>query len=70
MTTLVACVVCARPLDALLTSGLQAGVGVMAILALLVVAGLVRGAVAVVRHDRASALCPPADGDAVVNAHR
>lgn len=55
MTTLVACVVCAPPLDALLTSGLQAGVGVMALLAVLVVAGLVRGAVAIVRHDRASA---------------
>ncbi|MGE0816723.1 MAG: hypothetical protein AB7O28_16720 [Vicinamibacterales bacterium] len=49
---LVACVVCARPLDALLTSGLQAGVAVLALVAVAVVAGLVRGAVAVVRHDR------------------
>ncbi|MEZ5293723.1 MAG: hypothetical protein R2745_21745 [Vicinamibacterales bacterium] len=49
---MVACVVCARPLDALLTSGLQAGVAVLALVAVVVVAGLVRGAVAVVRHDR------------------
>lgn len=52
MTTLVACVVCARPLDHLLTNGLQAGVGVMTLLAVLVVAGLVRGALAVVRRDQ------------------
>lgn len=49
---MVACVVCARPLDALLTSGLQAGVAVLALVAVAVLAGLVRGALAVVRHDR------------------
>ena len=51
MTPLLACVVCARPADALLTSGLQAGVAVMAVLAVCVVAALVRGAVAIARQD-------------------
>lgn len=53
MSLLIACVVCARPLDSLLTSGLHAGVAVMAALAIVVVAALVRGALAVVRHDAA-----------------
>lgn len=61
MTPLVACVVCARPLDALLTSGLQAGVAVMAVVALAVVALLVRGAMAVARADAAESV-EPADG--------
>jgi hypothetical protein len=54
MTPLIACVVCARPLDSLLTNGLHAGVAVLALVALLVVAALVRGALAVVRADAAA----------------
>lgn len=53
MSTFVACVVCARPLDSLLTSGLHAGVTVMALLAIGVVGALIRGAVVVVREDAA-----------------
>lgn len=53
MTPLVACVVCARPLDSLLTGGLQTGVAVLAAIALVVVGGLVRGAIAVARADAA-----------------
>ncbi len=51
MTPLVACLACARPIDSLLTGGLHAGVAVMAVVALIVIGGLVRGAVAVVRMD-------------------
>lgn len=58
MTPLLACVVCARPFDSLLTGGLHAGVAVMAGVALVVVAALVRGALAVARLDAA-------DGDGV-----
>ena len=47
MTPFLACVVCARPFDSLLTGGLHAGVAVMAGVALVVVAALVRGAIAV-----------------------
>lgn len=55
MTPVVACVVCARPFDSLLTSGLHAGVALMAVVAIVVVGALVRGALAVVRHDAALA---------------
>ena len=55
MTPLVACVVCARPFDSLLTSGLHAGVALMAVVAMVVVAALVRGALAIVRQDAALA---------------
>lgn len=53
MSMVVACVVCARPLDSLLTGGLHAGVAVMALLAIAVVGALVRGAVVIVREDAA-----------------
>lgn len=53
MTPIFACVVCARPFDSLLTGGLHAGVAVMAVVALVVVAALVRGAVVVARVDAA-----------------
>ncbi len=53
MTPIFACVVCARPFDSLLTGGLHAGVAVMAVVALVVVAALVRGAVVVARLDAA-----------------
>ena len=59
MTPLVACFVCARPLESLLTDGLHAGVAVMALVAIVVIAALVRGAVAIVREDAASALPVP-----------
>lgn len=55
MTPILACVVCARPLDSLLTGGLQSGVAVLAAIAVLVIGGLVRGAVAVARADAADA---------------
>lgn len=55
MSPIVACVVCARPFDSPLTSGLQAGVGVMALVALVVIGALVRGALAIVRQDAALA---------------
>jgi hypothetical protein len=55
MSPIVACVVCARPFDSLLTSGLHAGVAVMALVAVVVIGALVRGALAVVRQDAALA---------------
>jgi hypothetical protein len=55
MTPVVACVVCARPFDSLLTSGLHAGVSVMALAAVVIIGALVRGALAVVRQDAALA---------------
>ena len=55
MTPLVACVVCARPFDSLLTSGLHAGVALMAVVAIVVVGAIVRGALAIVRQDAALA---------------
>lgn len=54
MTVVVACMVCARPLDALLTSGLHAGVLVMALVALGVIAVLSRGVARLLREDRAA----------------
>jgi hypothetical protein len=53
MSAVVACVVCARPLDSLLTSGLQAGVLVLAVVALAVIGALARGAVRLLREDAA-----------------
>ena len=55
MSPIVACVVCARPFDSLLTSGLHAGVAVMAVVAVVVIGALVRGALAIVRQDAAFA---------------
>ena len=54
MTTVIACMVCAQPLDALLTSGLHAGVVVMATVAVGVMAALVRGVIRLLREDRAA----------------
>ena len=51
MNVVVACVVCARPLDSLLTSGLQAGVLVLALVAVGVLGGLARGALRLLRED-------------------
>lgn len=53
MSAVVACVVCARPLDSLLTSGLQAGVLVMAAVAVAVIAAISRGALRLLREDAA-----------------
>ena len=55
MSPILACVVCARPFDSLLTSGLHAGVAVMAVVAVVVIGALVRGALAIVRQDAALA---------------
>jgi uncharacterized membrane protein len=54
MTLVIACMVCAGPLDALLTSGLHAGVAVMAAVAVGVIAALVRGVLRLLREDRAA----------------
>lgn len=51
VTPLVACMTCARPLDSLLTGGLQTGVAVLGAVVLLVIAALVRGVIVVLRHD-------------------
>lgn len=59
MTPLVACFVCARPLESLLTNGLHAGVAVMALVAIAVIGALVRGAVVVVREDAATGHAAP-----------
>jgi hypothetical protein len=52
MTVVIACMVCARPFDALLTSGLHAGVAVMAAVAVGVMAMLARGVIRLLREDR------------------
>lgn len=53
MSPVIACVVCARPLDSLLTSGLHAGVLVMAMVAVLVISAIARGALRLLREDAA-----------------
>ncbi len=53
MSTVLACVVCARPADSLLTSGLQAGVVVLAVVAVVVVGAVGRGALRLLREDAA-----------------
>lgn len=60
MNAVVACVVCARPLDSLLTSGLQAGVLVLAVVVACVIGGLTRGARQLLRDDAAESV----DGNA------
>lgn len=47
----VACVVCARPVDSLLTSGLHAGVAVLALLAAAAVAAVAWGAWRIAHDD-------------------
>ncbi len=51
LPAVMACVVCARPFDSLLTSGLQAGVLVLALVALVVLGAIARGALRLVRED-------------------
>jgi len=51
MIAVIACVVCARPFDSLLTSGLQAGVLVLALVAVAVLGAIARGAVRLLRED-------------------
>lgn len=70
VTPVLACVVCARPLDSLLTSGLQAGVAVLAMVALVVIGALVRGVVAVVREDQRAAETVDAAGRPTPEAAR
>lgn len=60
--TVFACVVCARPSDSLLTSGLQAGVLVLALVALVVLGAITRGALRLVREDAAETRAGAADG--------
>lgn len=59
MTPLLACIVCARPFDSLLTSGLHAGVAVLAVVAVAVIGALVRGAIVVARDDAAADTAAP-----------
>lgn len=59
MTPVFACFVCARPLESLLTNGLHAGVAVMALVAVAVIGGLVRGALVVMRDDAAAGQAAP-----------
>ena len=54
MTSVLACLVCAQPLDSLLTGGLHAGVAVMALVAAAMIAAIVRGALRLLRADRAA----------------
>ena len=54
MHAVVACVVCARPLDSLLTAGLQAGVLALALVVVAVIVALTRGAVRLLREDAAT----------------
>lgn len=51
LPAVMACVVCARPFDSLLTSGLQAGVLVLALVAVAVLGAIARGAVRLLRED-------------------
>jgi hypothetical protein len=53
MSAVIACVVCARPLDSLLTSGLHDGVLVMAVVAVAVTGAIARGALRLLREDAA-----------------
>lgn len=53
MKAVVACVVCARPFDSLLTGGLHAGVLVMGVVAVVVIAAIARGALRLLREDAA-----------------
>lgn len=59
---IVACLVCGQPLDALLTGGLHAGVGVMAGVALVVLAVIGRGVARLLREDRAMVARTPGEG--------
>jgi hypothetical protein len=52
---LVACAVCARPLDSLLTSGLHAGVLVLAVVAIVVIGAIGRAGWRIVRDEARAA---------------
>lgn len=54
MTPLVACLVCARPIESLLTTGLHAGVAVLATVAVVVVGAIVRAAIRLAREESAA----------------
>jgi hypothetical protein len=62
MTLVIACFVCARPFESLLTNGLHAGVLVMALVVVAVIAGLARATASLLREDR-DALEARSDGD-------
>jgi hypothetical protein len=63
VTPVLACLVCGQPLDALLTGGLHAGVAVMALVAVLVVAAIGRGVLRLLREDRAALETETPPGD-------
>jgi uncharacterized membrane protein len=60
---IVACLVCAPPLASLLTSGLVAGVAVLALVAVVVVSGIAWGAWRLVREDAAGLADERAGGE-------
>ncbi len=63
MSAVIACMVCARPFDSLLTSGLHAGVLVMAVVVVAILAAIARGALRLLREDAAATIGPgPDDG--------
>ena len=59
----IACLVCGRPINALLTGGLHAGVAVMAVVAVAVVAMIARAVRHLLREDAAMLERPAAEGD-------
>ncbi len=54
MSAVIACVVCARPLDSLLTSGLHAGVLVLAAVAVVVIVAIAHAGLRLLREDAAA----------------
>jgi hypothetical protein len=64
MTTVVACLVCAPPLDGLLTSGLHAGVLMMALVVAGVLAAIARTTLRLLREDRRALDAAQRQGDA------
>jgi hypothetical protein len=63
MPTVFACLVCGRPIDALLTGGLHAGVAVMAVVAVAVVAVIAGVVRQLLREDAAMLERSSAEGD-------
>ncbi len=65
-----ACLVCGRPIDALLTGGLHAGVAVMAVVTVAVVAAVARAVVRLLHEDRESLAPVAQDFSSAASLHR